>query len=188
MVIGAPSDENETRQMLYTAYEHKGPAVIRYPRGNGPGAVIAEEMVALEIGKAVEVRRGKRVAILNFGSLLPTAMEAAEKLDATVIDMRWVKPLDEDMIRRATAEHGLIVTLEENAVSGGAGSGVNEFLNANRLHSNVANLGIPDAFIDHGTHEEQLSLTGLDSDGIVASILGRIGSTPSPAILRTEQV
>ena len=188
IVIGAPSDENETRQMLYTAYQHKGPAVIRYPRGTGPGAVVVEEMAALEVGKAVEVRRGERVAILNFGSLLTSAMEAAERLDATVIDMRWVKPLDEEMIRRQAAEHELIVTLEENAISGGAGSGVNEFLNANRLHSNVANLGIPDGFIDHGTHEEQLSQTGLDSDGIVANILGRMGSTPSPAILRTEQL
>ena len=124
MVIGAPSDENECRQMLYTAYLHEGPAAIRYPRGTGTGAVIAQEMTALEIGRAVEVRRGERVAILCFGTLLQEAMAAAAELNATVVDMRWVKPLDEQMVLELAGDHQLLVTLEENAVAGGAGSAI----------------------------------------------------------------
>jgi deoxyxylulose-5-phosphate synthase len=133
MVIGAPSDENECRQMLYTAFLHEGPAAVRYPRGTGPGAAIASDMTICEIGKAVEVRRGVAVAILNFGTLLPAALATAEKLDATVVDMRWVKPLDEEKILDLAQSHQLLVTLEENAVAGGAGAGVTEFLLAQGL-------------------------------------------------------
>jgi 1-deoxy-D-xylulose-5-phosphate synthase len=170
MVIGAPSDENECRQMLYTAFLHEGPAAVRYPRGTGPGAAIASDMTICEIGRAVEVRRGVAVAILNFGTLLPAALATAEKLDATVVDMRWVKPLDEEKILDLAQSHQLLVTLEENAVAGGAGAGVTEFLLAQGLPLATLNLGIPDEFVEHGTHEEQLRWTGLDSQGIEGRI------------------
>jgi len=170
MVIGAPSDENECRQMLYTAYQYEGPAAIRYPRGTGPGAVIAGEMTRLEIGKAVEVRRGERVAILCFGTLLPEAMAAAEELNATLVDMRWVKPLDEGMVLRLAAEHELLVTLAENAVAGGAGSMINELLAARFMDSRIINLGLPDEYIEHGNHQDQLRWAGLDSNGIKVRI------------------
>ncbi len=175
MVIGAPSDENECRQMLYTAFEYKGPAAIRYPRGTGPGAIIANEMTALEIGKAVEVRRGERVAILSFGALLSEAMAAAEELNATVVDMRWVKPLDEGMVMALANTHELLVTLEENAVAGGAGSAVNEFLARLDRTVSLINLGLPDQAVEHGSHEEQLAWVGLDRDGILRRIDRALG-------------
>jgi 1-deoxy-D-xylulose-5-phosphate synthase len=180
MVIGAPSDENECRQMLYTAYQYEGPAAIRYPRGTGPGAIIAEEMTALAIGKAVEVRRGERVAILCFGTLLQEAMAAAEELDATVVDMRWVKPLDEAMILDIAGRHELVVTVEENAVAGGAGSAVNEFLLARSAPVKLLNLGLPDDFVDHGAHENQLAWVLLDSQGILNQIRDSIGVFTTP--------
>lgn len=170
MVIGAPSDENECRQMLYTAYQYPGPAAIRYPRGNGPGAIISDAMTELPIGEAVEVRSGKNIAILSFGALLPQAITAAGQLDATVVDMRWVKPLDEKMVLAIAQRHTMIVTLEENAVAGGAGAAVNEFLAAQGLAPTLLNLGLPDAFIEHGSQAEQLAWAELDAE----SILGRI--------------
>jgi len=182
MVIGAPSDENECRQMLYTAYQYQGPAAIRYPRGTGPGAIIADEMTQLEIGKAVEVRRGERVAILSFGTLLPEAMMAAEQLNATVVDMRWVKPMDEEKLLDVAVRYELLVTLEENAVAGGAGAGVNEFLAAQGKSTPVLNLGLPDQFVEHGTHQEQLSWTALDSGGIVQRIEQAIGADQNPVL------
>jgi len=166
MVIGAPSDENECRQMLYTAFQYPGPAAIRYPRGTGPGAIIEDTMTALPIGKAVEVRSGEAVAILSFGTLLAQAIAAADRLNATVVDMRWVKPLDEEAVLAIVARHSLLVTLEENAVAGGAGAAVNEFLASQGLSPTIINLGIPDAFIEHGTHAEQLAWTGLDAQSI----------------------
>jgi 1-deoxy-D-xylulose-5-phosphate synthase len=179
MVIGAPSDENECRQMLYTAFQHKGPAAIRYPRGAGPGAVIADDMTQLEIGKAVEVLRGQRVAILNFGTLLPQAMSAAKQLNATVVDMRWVKPMDIKTIEALAGEHDLLVTLEDNAISGGAGSGVNEYLVEQHLVVGVLNLGIPDAFIEHGAPEEQHAWIGLNSSGIESAVKAKLGTIPA---------
>ncbi|MCP5168120.1 MAG: 1-deoxy-D-xylulose-5-phosphate synthase [Pseudomonadales bacterium] len=170
MVIGAPSDENECRQMLYTAYQHRGPAAIRYPRGTGPGAEIAQEMTELEIGRAVAVRRGERVAILCFGTLLQEAVAAAEELNATLVDMRWVKPLDEAMVLELVGDHQLLVTLEENAVAGGAGSAVNEFLTARECQPEVINLGLPDQYVEHGSHPEQLAWMGLDSEGILRRV------------------
>lgn len=170
MVIGAPSDENECRQMLYTAYQYQGPAAIRYPRGTGPGAIIAHEMVEFEIGKAVQVRTGERVAILSFGTLLPAAMEAAIQLNATVVDMRWVKPIDETSVLALADRHQLLVTLEENAITGGAGAGVNEIL-AKEQRSNFAlNLGLPNSFIEHGDHSQQLASVELDAQGITNAI------------------
>ena len=130
MVIGAPSNENETRQMLYSAYQHPGPAAIRYPRGEGTGATINKEMTGFDIGKANQVRQGNRVAILNFGTLLPAVLEAAERLNATVADMRWVKPMDEATILELGGTHDLLVAVEENALAGGAGAGVAEYLSA----------------------------------------------------------
>jgi 1-deoxy-D-xylulose-5-phosphate synthase len=181
MVIGAPSDENECRQMLYTAFRHQGPAAIRYPRGTGPGAVIAKEMTELEIGKAVEVRRGERVAILCFGTLLTEAMAAAEELNATVVDMRWVKPLDEGMVLDVASRHELVVTVEENAVAGGAGSGVNELLYSCNTLQPIVNLGLPDHFQEHGSHTEQKLEVGLGASSIVETISRRLDTLVSPA-------
>ena len=174
MVLGAPSDENECRQMLYTAFEHPGPAAVRYPRGTGPGAVIEEDMNALEIGRAAEVRRGSRVAILNFGALLHEALPAGEQLDATVVDMRWVKPLDEDMIRLLAHEHDLLVTVEENAVAGGAGAAVAEWLSREKLAVDVLHLGLPDEFIEHASQGEQRAQVGLDRQGIIEATRARL--------------
>lgn len=172
MVIGAPSDENECRQMLYTAYQYPGPAAIRYPRGAGPGAMILDTMTQMNIGDAVEVRSGEGVAILNFGALLPQAITAAEQLNATVVDMRWVKPLDESMLLGIAQRHTMLVTLEENAIAGGAGAAVNEFLAARGLSPTLLNLGLPDAFIEHGNQTDQLAWAGLDAESIEASIRG----------------
>ncbi|SQI41818.1 1-deoxy-D-xylulose-5-phosphate synthase [Leminorella richardii] len=173
MVIMTPSDENECRLMLHTGHHYQdGPTAVRYPRGNGVGA----ELTALEvlpIGKgrlcrqADSDRQGKKVAILNFGTLLPEALKAAEQLGATVADMRFVKPLDESLIRTLASEHDALITLEENAVMGGAGSGVNEWLMAQRLSVPVLNLGLPDAFVPQGGQEEIRADLGLDADGIV---------------------
>jgi len=176
MVVGAPSDENECRQMLYTAYQFAGPAAIRYPRGTGPGATIADAMTQFPIGEAVEVRSGERVAILNFGALLSEALSAAQRLNATVVDMRWVKPLDEKMLLTVAQRHPVIVTLEENAVAGGAGAAVNEFLAAHRLSPVLLNLGLPDVFIEHGTHADQLAWAGLNA----ASIYNRVSEVLHP--------
>ncbi len=179
MVIGAPSDENECRQMLYTAYQHPGPAAIRYPRGTGPGAIIANEMTAMEIGKAVEVRRGERVAILCFGTLLSEAMIAAQELNATVVDMRWVKPLDEEKILEIAREHELVVTVEENTVAGGAGSAVNECLAREEFVKGLLNIGLSDQFVEHGNHEEQLEWSALDSNGIVRRVHATLEERPT---------
>jgi len=177
MVIGAPSDENECRQMLYTAYQHEGPAAIRYPRGTGPGAVIDNEMIALEIGKGVQVRSGERVAILCFGALLGEAMKAAERVNATVVDMRWVKPLDEGMVLQLTQNHEMLVTVEDNTISGGAGSGVQMLLSNHSLPNRLLSLGLPDEFIEHGDPSEQKAWVGLDSEGIAHSISRQLART-----------
>ncbi|WP_339673057.1 1-deoxy-D-xylulose-5-phosphate synthase [Dasania marina] len=174
MLVMTPSDENETRQLLYTGYQHKGPAAIRYPRGTGPGAAIESRMSAVPIGKAVARREGKQVAILNFGTLLPAALAAADALNATVIDMRFAKPLDQDMIYRMAASHELLVTLEENSIAGGAGAGVSEYLNQAGIPQAVLNLGLPDAFIDHGKHNSLLASCGLDSAGVEQAIRQRL--------------
>ena len=174
MLIMSPSDENETRQLLYTGYMHKGPAAVRYPRGTGPGAVVDKEMTAYAIGKGVITRKGSGVAILNFGTLLASAIESANEINATVADMRFVKPIDEDLIRSLCADHSLLVTLEENTVSGGAGSAVSEFLSATGIVIPILQLGIPDQHIDHGSHSEQLASINLDVKGINRSIEKRL--------------
>ncbi|PWC18516.1 1-deoxy-D-xylulose-5-phosphate synthase [Brenneria corticis] len=170
MVIMTPSDENECRQMLHTGYLYqKGPAAVRYPRGNGSGAELAP-LAELPIGKGVVRRQGDDIAILNFGTLLPEAQKAADKLNATLVDMRFVKPLDEALILELASSHNALVTLEENAVMGGAGSGVNELLMAKRIAISVLNLGLPDKFIPQGGQEEIRSDIGLDAAGIERSI------------------
>jgi 1-deoxy-D-xylulose-5-phosphate synthase len=174
MLIMAPSDENETRQLLYTGYMHNGPAAVRYPRGTGPGAVIDKTMTALAIGKGVSKRTGSKVAILSFGTLLESAVQAAEALDATVVDMRFVKPLDQQMILDLANSHQLLVTLEENSIAGGAGSAVIELLAEHEVVMPILQLGLPDKFIDHASHQQQLSLAGLDAQQIQERIQQRL--------------
>lgn len=166
MVIMTPSDENECRQMLYTGYHYnEGPSAVRYPRGNGTGAPL-EPLGALPIGKGVVRREGEKVAILNFGTLLPEAAQVAEALNATLVDMRFVKPLDEQLVLELAAGHEVLVTLEENAIMGGAGSGVNELLMAKRRAVPVLNIGLPDSFVSQGSQEEVRVDLGLDAAGI----------------------
>ena len=170
MMVMAPSDENECRQMLTTAYQFNGPSAVRYPRGGGPGADIKHDLTSIEIGKGEIRRHGKKIAILAFGSMLTPSLAAAEELDATVANMRFVKPLDVDLIIQLANSHDLIVTVEENAVMGGAGTAVAEALQAIRKNGKVLCLGLPDTFIEHGVHETMLAECGLDAKGIRAAI------------------
>jgi len=174
MVVMAPSDENETRQLLYTGFMYRGPAAVRYPRGTGPNTPIATEMTALPIGKGVVRREGNTVAILNFGTLLGAALPAAEKLDATVVDMRFVKPLDEALLDTMAQRHRLLVTLEDNTIQGGAGSAVAEYFNRRGSPVALLQLGLPDSFVDHGTRAQQLQQCGLDENGIELAIHRRL--------------
>lgn len=170
MVIMTPSDENECRQMLYTGYHYnEGPSAVRYPRGNGTGAPL-EPLNSLPIGKGVVRREGEKLAILNFGTLLPEAAQVAETLNATLVDMRFVKPLDEQLILELATSHDALVTLEENAIMGGAGSGVNELLMAKRRRVPVLNIGLPDFFVSQGSQEEVRVDLGLDAAGIQRQI------------------
>ncbi len=179
MVIMAPSDENECRQMLYTGFLHNGPAAVRYPRGTGPGVAVEESLTALPIGRARVLRRGEGpIALLAFGAPLTTALEITEKLDASVVDMRFVKPLDEAVVLEMAQCHSLLVTLEDSAVNGGAGSAVNECLAAHGLPVTALNLGLPDRFIEHGARGELLAECGLDADGILAAIEERLNRQP----------
>jgi 1-deoxy-D-xylulose-5-phosphate synthase len=166
----APSDENETRQMLYTGFVHKGPAAVRYPRGKGPGAQVESNMVALPIGKSRTLREGSRIAILAFGSMVSVCAEVADELGATLVDMRFVKPLDENAIQALAKTHELLVTVEENAIQGGAGSAVNEYLNASGTIISTLNLGIPDKFILQDKPSNMLATCGLDQAGIKLAI------------------
>ncbi|MAV68827.1 MAG: 1-deoxy-D-xylulose-5-phosphate synthase [Cellvibrionales bacterium TMED122] len=169
MVIGAPSDENQCRQMLQSAWLHDGPAAVRYPRGEGVGVAIDSGLSTIEIGKANVVREGSGVAILNFGVLLDQALAAGEALGATVVDMRWVKPLDEAVILSLAAQHQCLITFEENAIAGGAGSGVAEFLTREGVNCAIRHIGIPDAFIAHAGQGECRQLAGLTADAIIAA-------------------
>ena len=179
MMILAPADENECRQMLQTAYEHNGPAVVRYPRGVGPGVEVSEERNPLPIGKGEIVREGKGIAILAFGSMLAPAMQAADILDATVVNMRFIKPLDEELVVKMSEGHDVLVTIEENVIQGGAGSAVNEFLAERRMGIAVLNLGLPDRYIEHASSSQQLQMCGLDADGVVSSVRKFIGDVES---------
>jgi 1-deoxy-D-xylulose-5-phosphate synthase len=171
MVLMAPADENECRQMLYTATTLPHPTAVRYPRGTGSGVPIESRMTALPVGRG-EIRREGRsgLAILCFGTLLPSALAVAERLDATVVNMRFIKPLDESLTLAVAASHTALVTLEENAIAGGAGSAVAELLAASGMTLPQLLLGIPDRFIEHGSREDCLEAAGLDLAGITLAI------------------
>ena len=173
MIIMTPSDENECRQMLYTGYQCGKPAAVRYPRGNAIGVELTP-LEMLPIGKSRLIREGQKIAILNFGTLLPSALEAAEKLNATVVDMRFVKPIDIKMINVLAQTHDYLVTLEENAIQGGAGSAVAEELNSSGKSTALLQLGLPDYFIPQATQQEALKDLELDSKGIEDKILNFI--------------
>jgi len=176
MVVATPSDENEARLLLSTCYRHSGPAAVRYPRGAGCGAEVDPGLDVVELGRGVLRRQGGRVAILGFGTLVPAALEAAEQLDATLADMRFVKPLDEALVVQLAESHDLLVTVEEAAVMGGAGSAVLECLAAHGLQASVLQLGLPDAFVDHGDQAAILAGLGLDSTGIASAIRTQLDS------------
>nr|MBP6355259.1 1-deoxy-D-xylulose-5-phosphate synthase [Nitrosomonas sp.] len=170
MTVMAPADENECRQMLYTAFKLDTPTAVRYPRGGGAGVKVRKEMQALPIGRGEIRRHGKKIALLAFGSMLTPCLQAAEELDATVANMRFIKPLDDDLVASLAASHDLLVTVEENTVMGGAGSAVTESLNSQRIIVSVLQLGLPDIFIDQGDHGQMLADCGLDKKGILQSI------------------
>ena len=178
--VMAPADEDECRQMLYTGFLQDHPVAVRYPRGSGPGVAVQKEMRALPWGKA-EVRRkasraNDRVAILAFGSMVQPALAAGEILDATVVNMRFVKPLDTDMLRELAVSHVLLVTVEENVVAGGAGAGCAEALTAAGITVPMLHIGLPDRFVDHGDPGKLLSAEGLDADGIRSAVTARMAS------------
>jgi 1-deoxy-D-xylulose-5-phosphate synthase len=174
MVVMAPSDENEARRMLYTGYRYPGPAAVRYPRGTGPGTAIEEAMTALPLGQGVIRRQGRGVAILNFGALLTAALSAGEAINATVADMRFVKPLDRGLVDDLAARHELLVTVEDNVVMGGAGAAVSEHLAMMETVVPILHLGLPDRFIEHATRNAQLAEAGLDAAGIQSAIKDRL--------------
>ena len=168
LIIAAPSNENDCRQMLVSAYNHTGPSAVRYPRGEGIGVRIEPELVGVEIGKGKVVREGRDIAILNFGVLLTEAEKAAETLNATIADMRWVKPLDTDLICELAETHSLLITVEENVVAGGAGSAVAEFLTEQGLDIEIRHVAIDDRFIDHASQGETRADAGLSCDDILS--------------------
>ena len=185
LTVMTPADENECRQMLYTGFTLSNPSAIRYPRGSGPGVALQKEMTALPVGKGVQVREikgyeAKRVAILAFGSMVKPATDAAEELNAAVVNMRFVKPIDHELIFKLATTHDYLVTIEENVVMGGAGSAVAESLAAQDLNVPLLQLGLPDAFVEHGDPAVLLADCGLNRDGISISIrnwLARLAST-----------
>ena len=180
MLIMAPSDENECRQMLYTGFRYQGPAAVRYPRGSGPGKPVDTAMQELPIGKAEVVKRGKDVAILSFGSCLQDCEIVATAIGASLVNMRFVKPLDADVIKEMAHSHKLVVTVEENAIMGGAGSAINELLVATGGSFNILNIGLPDHYIEHGTRQDCLAMAKLNSDGILEKVNKRLEATMPP--------
>ncbi|WXL26542.1 1-deoxy-D-xylulose-5-phosphate synthase [Ectopseudomonas mendocina] len=174
MLVMTPSDENELRRMLTTGHLHNGPAAVRYPRGTGPNATIETELTPLEIGKGVVRRQGKQTALLVFGVQLAEALKVAEQLDATVVDMRFVKPLDEALVRELAGSHELLVTIEENSIMGGAGSAVSEFLAQEAIAKPILHLGLPDYYVEHAKPAQMLAECGLDADGIESAVRKRL--------------
>ncbi len=170
IIVMTPSDEQECRQMLTTAFYHNGPSAVRYPRGGGPGEALQSDLSTLPIGKGQLRRQGQKIAILAFGSMVAPALEAAEKLNATVANMRFVKPLDIDLVENLAKSHDLIITIEENAIMGGAGAAVMEAMQLLNIETPMLCLGLPDHFIEHGVHENMLAECGLDADGIINAI------------------
>jgi 1-deoxy-D-xylulose-5-phosphate synthase len=173
MLVMAPADEDECRAMLSTGFRHPGPAAIRYPRGGGPGVTVRKTLDTLPIGKAELRRRGHRLALLSFGALLAPAAELAAEIDATLVNMRFVKPLDEALLLELANSHDAFVTLEDNVVAGGAGSAVAECLAAHGANLPILHLGLPDAYLEHGSREEVLSEAGLDLAGIRRAVRAR---------------
>jgi len=170
LLIMAPADENECRQMLTTAYQHNGPSAVRYPRGTGPGVIVDEALEPIAIAKAQLKRQGEKVAILAFGSMVQAAIEAGDELNATVINMRFIKPLDTTLITKMAETHDLIITIEENTRIGGAGSGIAEYLLSTSSRTAIEVLGLPDNFLDHGEHQAMLNACGLCSAGIINTV------------------
>ncbi|NLC61372.1 MAG: 1-deoxy-D-xylulose-5-phosphate synthase, partial [Gammaproteobacteria bacterium] len=173
MVVMAPADEDECRKMLSTGFQHEGPAAVRYPRGSGPGVAVGDSLDTLPIGKAELRHRGANIALLAFGAIVPAAEKAGEALGLTVVNMRFVKPLDRELLLELAESHEGFVTLEDNVVMGGAGSAVAELLHAEGITLPILQLGLPDAFQRHASREDLLAEAGLDEDGIRASILAR---------------
>jgi len=173
MLIAVPADENETRKLLTTAFHYKGPAAVRYPRGGGINTPIELELNAVEIGKGRLINEGQSdILIMNFGALIETAHEVAQKLDATLLDMRFVKPLDRELMAEHCSGKNTIITIEDGAMSGGAGSAVSEWAHENKLQQQIIICGIPDEFVNHASREEMLEMTGLDAKGILAKVEG----------------
>ena len=185
MSLACPADERECRQLLTTAYEQDHPVAVRYPRGSGAGVAPLATLDGLPFGKAEVRRQGRRIAILAFGTLLYPALQAAEKLDATVVNMRWAKPLDTELLLQLAAEHEALVTVEEGCIMGGAGSAVAEALHAAGLQRPLLQLGLPDTFIEHGDPAKLLALQGLDAQGIEHAIAERF---LAPAVLAPRAV
>jgi 1-deoxy-D-xylulose-5-phosphate synthase len=175
LVVMAPADEDECRKMLSTGFLHAGPAAVRYPRGKGPGTPVQASLDPLPIGKGETIRQGHHIALLAWGSLVAPALQAGEALNATVANMRFVKPLDEALILELAASHDLLVTLEENALSGGAGSNVLLLLQAHKLAKPVLTIGLPDSFVEQGSREQLLAVCGLDAQGILVKIREFVG-------------
>ncbi|MBK1700251.1 1-deoxy-D-xylulose-5-phosphate synthase [Thiococcus pfennigii] len=186
LAIMTPADENECRRLLETAYAHPGPAMVRYPRGTGPGVAVDPLAAPVPLGEAEVRRRGQGgVALLAFGTLVAVAQEAGEALDATVVNMRFAKPLDERLILEMASTHALLVTLEENAVAGGAGSAIGELLAAHGLSVPLLHLGLPDRYIEHASQGEQRALCGLDKNGVIAAVTAARQAGEAPA--RTDE-
>jgi 1-deoxy-D-xylulose-5-phosphate synthase len=185
MVIMTPADENECRQMLYTGIQIDGPASVRYPRGGGPGVEVEKEMTALPIGKAEIRSQGKRVAILAFGVILEFAQAAGDELGATVVNMRFVKPIDEELILNMAATHDLIVTVEENVVQGGAGEAVNQVLADYGVVHAIANYGLPDRLIQHGSRDDMLNDVGMNKEGLLEFIRHHLGEHKRSAKIKS---
>ena len=186
MVVMAASDENECRQMLTTGYQYKGPAAIRYPRGAGIGAAIQQPLTTIAIGKGEIKRKGQKIAILAFGSMVAPSMTAGDTLDATVANMRFIKPLDVELVRKLAAEHDYLVTVEEGSIMGGAGAAVAEAMAAEGIVKPLLMIGLPDKFIDHGDPAKLLASVGLDGAGITASIKKRFGGE-EPRLVAVNQ-
>jgi 1-deoxy-D-xylulose-5-phosphate synthase len=181
MALLTPSDENECRQALTTAYHHNGPVAVRYPRGAGAGVAIEKELNSWPWGKGAVRKHGQRIAILAFGTLLHASLKAAQSLGATVADMRFAKPLDAELVLELARSHDGLVTVEEGCIMGGAGSAVLECLAAAGLAVPVLQLGLPDVFTEHGDPARILAMCGLDANGIEQAILQRYGSRPALA-------
>jgi 1-deoxy-D-xylulose-5-phosphate synthase len=186
LTVMTPADENECRQMLTTGFRMDSPAAVRYPRGAGAGVQVDRTLESLPVGKAQMRREGRRVAILAFGPLLDVALAVAEEFDATVVNMRFVKPLDDALVARMAERHDLIVTLEENVVMGGAGSAVAESLAEQGITVPLLHLGLPDRFVDHGDPAQLLAECGLNKEGVAARLHRRLASlqpsAPAPSV------